>query len=347
MRTYFLFFVAANACVSGQWLNHQTAGVPRKPDGSPNLSAPAPKTPMGKPDLSGLWRLGFGPYSFDATKDLTRSDISTWAADLQKQNMETEGKDRWSVTCLPGGPALGIDRQIAKIVQTPELIVILYEDLSYRQIFLDGRELPGDPNPDWMGYSVGRWEGDTLVVESAGFNDRTWLDYGGHPHTEALRITELFRRTDLGHIDLQIKYSDPKAYAKPWIIRTNLALAADTELIEYVCAENERDRPHMVGRASEDLKNAVIVAPELLAKYAGTYEFVAPGDRAPMPMRVDLSGTQLTVDFNGNSPLTAVSDTVFTVSAGAQIQFVMDGQGSVTHLVLSTVEGEIKAPRKK
>ena len=133
---------------------------------------------------------------------------------------------------------------MSKIIQTPSLIVILNPDLTYRQIFTDGRALETDANPSWMGYSVGHWEGDTLVVESAGFNDRTWLDRG-YPHTEALRAVERYRRADFGHLTLEVELHDPALYTAPWKATVEAQLAADTELLEYVCNENEKDRAHL------------------------------------------------------------------------------------------------------
>jgi hypothetical protein len=129
------------------------------------------------------------------------------------------------------------------------MIAILYEALhSYRQIFLDGRKLPKDPNPTWMGYSVGRWDGDTLAVDSSGFVDNNWLDNGGHMGTEAMKLTERFRRRDYGHIDLQFTIEDPKAYTKPWTVNLEFTATPDSELIEYVCDENEKDLKHLVGK---------------------------------------------------------------------------------------------------
>jgi hypothetical protein len=331
----------AAAAASGQWLHQPTPDIPRTPGGKPDLSAPAPKTGSGRPDLSGVWRLDFGANFFDVATDLQPGDTRPWADNLYRQRLATPSKDRWTVMCLPGGPALGLDRQIEKIVQMPQLILILYEDLTYRQIFLDGREFPSDPNPTWMGYSVGHWDNDTLVVESAGFNDRTWLDYGGHPHTEALRIAERYRRMDAGHISVEITYSDPQAYSKQWTIGGKLSLAADTELIESVCAENEKDRSHLV---VDDAK-IVSIPVEVLAKYVGTYQFVPPIGPTPS-LKVDLLGNQLMMDF-GKSPLKPLSETVFSSTIGLVIQFVMDGKGEVTHLVVQTVEGDLRAVRKR
>jgi hypothetical protein len=190
--------------------------MPRTPDGKPNLSAPTPRTADGKPDLSGLWGMNPGPYMNIAT-DLKPGDIQPWADALFKQRAGTFSRDDPSLQCLPQGPRTNLDApEMEKFIQTPRVIAILIEDLSYRQIFLDGRELPKDPDPSFMGYSVGHWDGDTLVVESTGFKDRTWLDMAGHPHTEALRITERFRRRDFGHMEITETIDDPKAFNKPF-----------------------------------------------------------------------------------------------------------------------------------
>jgi hypothetical protein len=177
----------------------------------------------GKPDLSGLWNKISPKYSRNIAADLKPGEIQPWARALVEQRREDLGKDYMNVRCVPLGPgyttaADSTGAEMLKIVQTPSLIVILNPDLSYRQIFMDGRTLESAPNPSWMGYSVGRWDGDTLVVESNGFNDRTWLDHDGHPHTEALRTTERYRRTNFGTLDVEVTFSDPKAYARPWTV---------------------------------------------------------------------------------------------------------------------------------
>jgi len=156
---------------------------------------------------------------------------------------------------------------LAKVIQTPHVLTILYEDLAYRQIFLDGRQLPRDPNPSFMGYSVGRWEGDTLVVESLGFNERTWLDFGGHPHTEALRVTERFRRRNVAAIDLQVTLEDKGAYSRPWTVPVSLSLAPDTDLLEYVCNEDDSRRRALSARTEEQKR--IVVPAETLATYTG------------------------------------------------------------------------------
>ena len=190
--------------VNAQWLNHTAPGVPRTADGKLNLTAPAPRTADGKPDLSGVWNKISPKYGNNITADFKPGEVPAWVETLVQQRHEDLGKDYMTALCLPLGPGYSTSERYMKIVQTPALIVILDEDLTYRQIFMDGRKLENDPNPSWMGYSVGHWEGDTLVVESNGFNDRTWLDAMGHPHTEALRVTERYQRRDFGHLEQEV-----------------------------------------------------------------------------------------------------------------------------------------------
>jgi len=179
------------------------------------------------------------------------------AAALYNHSADNYRNDTDGINCLPPGPkasiALGGGYPV-KIVQTPNLAVLLYEyQTIFRQVFMDGRALPEDPNPTWMGYSVGRWDGDTLVVTTASYNDRTSLDLGGHPHSESLRVTERFHRTSFGHIDLQVTLDDPKAYKRSWTLPVGLDLVTDGDLIEYVC-ENERDKQHLVASAAKSFR---------------------------------------------------------------------------------------------
>jgi hypothetical protein len=222
--------------------------------------------------------------------------------------------------------------------------VLLLDDLTYRQIHLDGRHLPEDPNPSWMGYSVGRWEGATLVVESNGFTDRSWLDYDGHPHTEALRIVERYRRRDIGHLDLEVTFEDPGAYVKPWTVSVPLELFPDTEMLEFVCRENEKSTIHMTGSPDAQPTAAVTVAPETLAKYAGAYEI--PGTGSVTPAVVTTSGGSLFLDLNRVGPehLVPLSETDFSLS-GTVIRFVADDGGAISHFLIRTVEGEDTAVR--
>jgi hypothetical protein len=256
MKTWWIAIAAAlmfAAVPSAQWISYPTPGIPRTADGKPNLAAPAPRLADGKPDLSGLW-LTQGIYIGNIAKDLKADGVpfQPWAAELYKHRVETNGKDDPTGRCVVGG----VPRSTAvpypfKIQHTTSgIVLILYEAVhSYRQIFTDGRPLPKDPNPQWFGYSVGHWEGDTLVVESAGFNDNVWLDNSGHPAGESLRVTERFHRKDFGHESVEVTIDDPKTYTKPWTVTLPLILQPDTELIEYMCPENEKDYDRLVGKA--------------------------------------------------------------------------------------------------
>ena len=208
--------------LEAQWLDYRTPHIPRTADGKPNLAAPAPRTADGKPDLTGLWEVfspdtAIGNVLLRKPGDLQPADIQPWVQALLQQRAENFGIDNPRYKCLPDGPNYSTEQGFKRILQTPSMIAILQEDLTFRQIHMDGRALETDPNPSWMGYSVGRWEGDTLVVESNGFNDRTWL-IQGYPHTEAMRMTERFRRTDFGHLVIAVTFDDPKAYNKAWTL---------------------------------------------------------------------------------------------------------------------------------
>jgi len=250
------FLLCAMSLPAGaQWLNYPTAGIPRTPDGKPNLSAPAPRTPDGKPDFSGIWIAQDQTYFMNLAAGLKPEDVplQPWAKDLQKQREENAHADDPLARCLPHGvPRINTNGLFPfKIIQTPGLVVILYEQMYlFRQVFMDGRKLAHDANPSWLGYSTGNWDGDTLVVETSGFNDRTWLDtQKGHPATDALHVTERFRRTDFGHLELQATIDDAKAYTKPWTTNTQkMHLMLGTDILEFICNENEKDLPHLVGK---------------------------------------------------------------------------------------------------
>jgi len=333
-----------SAPVQAQWIHQPTPGIPRNADGKPNLRAPAPKASDGKPDFSGVWTLVPGKGGISQLKS---SEMKPWAEALHKERHENLGSDSPGTQCLPQGfIAVGL----TKIVQAPGLIVVLSEDLTYRQIFLDGRELPNDPNPAWMGYSVGHWEGDTLVVESTGYNDRTWLG-DGYPHTENLRIKERWRRSDFGHLTMDMEFSDPAIYQRAWTLAVSGTYSADTDLLEYVCAENEKDRTHLVGKNSDDAKKAVKVAPEILAKYTGTY--LLGGDIAKqlgaefIPLTVALEDGALKLGFadSEKEPMIALSEITFT-GFGGYIDFGKNEKGVVDHLVVRLAEGDYRANRK-
>src|ERR1700681_1069003 len=270
--------------VAAQWIKFPTPGIPRLPDGKPNASPPAPRTAEGKPDLSGIWRSGGTRhrYDYDVAQDLKPGEIQPWAEALRLQRVQDFRKDSPLARCLPVSLPFLNSRGLARIVQTPGLIVVLHESPNspHRTIFTDGRDLPKDPNPTWLGYSVGRWEGDTLVVTSAGFNDKAWLDSAGHPQTESLRLTERLRRRDFGHMDFEMTIDDPKVFVRPFTVKRERLLAPDTDLLEDVC-ENEIDATHLSG------DTGIRLSPELLASYAGVYEF-APGRQVVVTVTGDM-----------------------------------------------------------
>jgi hypothetical protein len=238
-----------------QWLNYPTAGLPRMRDGRPDLAAPPPKTADGRPDLSGIWLPADNTHFMDLAADLKPEDVpyQPWAKALAAQRQEGVHKDDPLAQCMPPGVPR-VETHGAhpfKIIQMPRELVMLYETSTndvFREVFTDGRALPVDPQPSWKGYSVGKWDGETMVVDTVGFNNRGWIDTEkGRPQTEALHVTELFRRRNVGTMELGITIDDPKAYTKPWTVKINLKLVPDTELIETAC-ENSRGTEHMVGK---------------------------------------------------------------------------------------------------
>ncbi|MBI4472576.1 MAG: hypothetical protein HY646_07900 [Acidobacteria bacterium] len=242
--------LAMISAASAQWVNLTLPNTPRTPDGKPDLTAPTPRTRDGKPDLTGIWRVASGKYLQNIAADLGELPFQPWAAALYKERVGALGKGRPSERCIAHGipDGLLVRNFPFKIVQTPGVVVILYEEFNhYRQIFTDGRGFPPETNASWYGFSIGKWEGDTLVAETAGLNDKGWLDDPGHPRSEALRVTERFHRRDFGQMDIQITFDDSKAYTKPWTVTIPFNLYPDTELIESIC-ENEKDQPHMVGK---------------------------------------------------------------------------------------------------
>jgi hypothetical protein len=261
--------VALPLSVNAQWAVYRDPAVPRTRDGKPNLVAPAPRLD-GKPDLTGIWQAESAPlgeiqqfllpgginglgedlpskYFFNffadypAGQEPLRPEVR---AQLQKRPPGPGGPP--TLCPLPTIPLQGLVPAPFKIVQAPRLMMVLYEaETVFRQIFNDGRSLPSDPQPSWLGYSVGKWMGDTFVAETVGLNDKAPLDLLGHPRSEAVRLTETFRRRDFGHMDMQITVDDPKTYTKPVTILVKYRLVPDTELLESFCNEDEKDLTHM------------------------------------------------------------------------------------------------------
>jgi len=254
--------VCASTAIDAQWVKHRTSGIPRAADGKPNLSAPAPRAADGKPDFSGMWitapanalPCGRGLVECGIELPMSREGgymgasipgglpYQPWAAELVKKNIATSSQDDPHGLCLPDTflRAYGLPH-IVKFIHTSQLLVALEEyNADYRQIFLDGRALPDDPTPSWKGYSVGRWEGDTLVVNSIGFRDDLWLDLRGSPLTSAGKVRERITRPDFGHLNIEVTVDDPKAYTRPWTVRLQQQIIADTEIIDEICLENEK-----------------------------------------------------------------------------------------------------------
>ena len=244
IRSIVVVVFAMTTVASAQWLKYPTAGIPRAPDGKPDLSAPTPRHPNGKPVIAGLWRPAPGIVG-DMTRGIKSGEVvpfQPWAETLFKQRRANDSRDDPTARCVVGGvPRSDFVGYPFKILETPGMVTILYEAVhAYRQIFTDGRTLPVDPNPAWFGYSVGRWDGDVFVVESSGFNDDVWLDNAGRPATGALRVTERFVRKNIGQMDIEVTINDPKAYTRPWSVTQQLAFQPDTELLEYICNENNK-----------------------------------------------------------------------------------------------------------
>jgi hypothetical protein len=247
---------ALTASAGAQWPNLPVKNVPRSPDGKVDLNAPPQRTADGKIDLSGFW-MPTNPvkHLLNLAADLKPGGVplQPWAEAVYKERIETNGKDHPGVRCWPSGipEKLNIPDGL-KLVQTPDLMIFMHESRTiYRQVFTDGRKLPRvpeDAQPMWMGYSVGRWEGDTFVVETIGQNGKTWLDMRGLPATESLRVIERYTRPTIGRVYIDVTIDDPKAYTKPWDVRLSWDLKPDWELIESICEENNRDPPHMVGK---------------------------------------------------------------------------------------------------
>jgi hypothetical protein len=271
MKSVCILLLIPTLPLAAQWLNYPEARTARTKDGKPNLTAPAPRM-NGKPDLSGVWQAERTPESEYARvlgkdigklqvdlNDATKEAASVfWGLKPEQQPLRPEavaiikqhmGINHPSSHCLPAGLPASIFIFAFKMIQTPEEIVVLLEDGDPpRQIHTDGRSLPQDPQPSWMGYSVGKWEGDTLAVETIGFNDQAWLDLAGHPRSESMRILERYRRRDFGHMDLEVTLEDSKYYTRPFTLNTQLNLIPDSDVLETVCTENEKDAIHMEKR---------------------------------------------------------------------------------------------------
>lgn len=261
-----ILLFALSISADSQWFHYPTPGIPRTRDGKPNLAAPAPRSPDGHPDLSGIWNLqrtrcpageacendsdgGAREFSDLGFRLAGGLPYQPWAAELVRKRTADLAKDDPVALCKPAGALrLWTYPPYRKIIQTPAVTVILSEhEVTYRQLFTDGRPLPKDPEPTWNGYSAGKWQGDALVIETVGFRDGTWLDRRGSPLTEAAKMVERLERPNFGNLEIEVTIDDPNAYTKPWTIRLHQVLMPDTELFDYHC-DNEKDAIHAVGK---------------------------------------------------------------------------------------------------
>ena len=318
---------------NGQWLNHPTPNIPRTSDGKPNLAAPAPRDADGHPDLSGPW------VGRSTLIRVPEEALTAMSKALIHEREENYYKDRPYFQCQPSGPEPVAGWR--RIVQTPSLIVIAYDNLVYRLIFMDGRTLEPNPERTWMGYSVGRWEGDALVVESFGFNDRTWLDTRGLPHTEALRTTERYMRRNVGQLQVELTVTDPGAFAKPWTTTYDLGFGPDTEMVEAVC----EDRTHWIGRLSDVERDAVTVPSATLAKYVGVYSGLWI-DR-PRTVRIQLEGGTLYANGLVGDKVRLIPHSATSFSGSDGLSFDFDPEGNpAAFMVERHVSGDWKYTRQ-
>lgn len=260
---------AVPAIVLAQWISHPTADAPRTADGRVDMTAPAPRLPDGRPDFSGIWRpfnptrckpgtgqfvecgseLGGSPLAFNIGGTIPGGlPYQPWAAALVKARSADDSRDDPHVRCLPDNPPRTWTLpHLTRAIHTPKLLALLYEvNAMYRQIFIDGRALPDDPTPAWNGYSTARWDGDTLVVQTAGFRDDLWLDMSGSPMSNAATMIERIRRPNYGTLEIELTVDDPKVYTRPWTVALTQSIAIDMELIDEFCLENEKSYQRMI-----------------------------------------------------------------------------------------------------
>ena len=316
-----------------QWLNRPTPNIPRTSDGRPDLTAAAPRGADGHVDLSGVWN--GRPAVIRVPDDALTERSKT----LIHEREENYFSDRPAFQCLPSGPETMVGWR--RIIQTPSLIAIAHENLTYRLVYMDGRTLEPNPERTWMGYSVGRWESDTLVVDSFGFNDRTWLDGRGLPHTEALRTTERFVRRTVGQLQVELTVTDPGAFEKSWSTSYTLNFQADTDMVEGVC----EDRTRWIGRLSESEKAAVAVSPATLVRYVGVYSGL--WGTLLRTVRVELEGGVLYLNgvLNERVRLIPHSDWSFSGTDGLSFEFDPSGNPAA-FMVERHVSGDYRYTRQ-
>lgn len=337
MKYVFLFVIilASSDPAGAQWLSLETPGMPRTADGAPDLDAPAPRAADGKPDLSGLWR----PAAIRG--DIPESDkYQDWIVALKEDRNRRFNADNPRNLCLPSGPGYHTENTevgVRRIVQSPTLIAFLFADLTYRQVFLDGRALEEDPLPTWMGYSVGRWDGDTLVVESNGYNSKTWLHRLGVGHSEQLRMTERYTRENFGTIKLDIIYDDRGAFTEPLRVTSELRLLADDEMMEVVCNEASQGTTHYTGDWEDVEADLVEIDPDVLAKYVGKYRGLYVSDM--VTVNVTLEDGKLYLTRRGQKDELIPQGGTNFIRGGWAYVFSVDDNGDATAISEVHVSG--------
>lgn len=339
----------ASSALQAQWFDWQSPLVLRGANGRPDLSAPAPRTADGRVDLSGLWTPADARGSlFDQSK------ILGWALEAMDEAERNFYTTDPRFHCLPSGPsnypAGGSVGGTRRMLQRDDIIAVLNPDMTYREIFMDGREIEDEPLlTTWMGYSAGRWEGDTLVVDSNGYNERTWLTREGLPHSDQLRITERYTRHDYGRMTLEIRYEDPRTFTEPVEAVVDLVLRPDGAMLEVICNESETGQRHYSGEMGQSEQKVVNVPVEVLEKYVGTYRGVWLGNQITAEVTLEngalsLKRTPRYSDTGGNvdydtSPLVAQSENAFDSNFGLGWVFNIDDNGAVTSVSEVHVSG--------
>ena len=339
-----LLLLASTTSAYAQWLDLPTPGIPRLPDGKPNLQAPAPRAPDGRPELSGLWR----PASVSGDlRDTSR--LQPWVRDAMAAHEKNYYKQGPHMQCLPSGPgyiagAGGGGGGYKRIVQGASTLAILNSDLTYRQVFLDGRKLEADPLPIWMGYSVGRWDGASLVVDSNGYNAKTWLHPEGLVHSEQLRVTERYSRPEFGRLVIDVTYVDPGAFDRPLHAVVEMRYAADDEMLELVCNEAaENSSQHWTGNKLTDAAQAAVDVPAgVLSGYVGRYEGIWLSNPTQVDITLDEGRLFVTRNGSARSALVAQSETTFvcpTCQWGQPYVFTRGADGIATQVSEVQVSG--------
>ena len=344
LRLSACILLLASTTLQAQWFDWKTPTIPRTADGKPNLQAPVPRTPEGRVDMSGVW----GPDGSASGSLFDASKIQGWALEAMLKQEKTFFSNDPRFHCLPSGPGAFPAGSTAggqrRMIQHKDFIAILNPDMTYRQVYMDGRKLEDEPAlSTWLGYSSGHWDGDTLVIESNGYNDKTWLTREGLPHTEQLRITERYRRNDFGHLEVKVTYVDPGTFTEAVQATIHLVNQPDNGMLETICNESATSRQHYSGEISQAESEKVQVPLATLQKYVGTYQGLWLGNLITAEITLEDDGVVLTrtprySDTGGNtnsakSRLIPQSQTAFDCTCGIAFEFKV-GAGDVATEVL-------------